>query len=64
MNQIEYNTIQEKIINFKNSLNLSEKDIQMLNKLDKLMINEYKYGSSNSDIKKIHSYLIILENIN
>lgn len=58
MNQIEYNTIQDKILYFKKSLHLTKRNIEILNKLDKLMDNEYKYGSSNRDIKKINNYLL------
>lgn len=62
MQQEEYNIIQNTITDFKKSKTLNNEMIKMIEKLDKLMDNEYRYGSSHKDLVKINEYLIKCKN--
>lgn len=64
MLQEEYNNIQSVVERVKSSKHLDNKTIEIIEKLEKLMDNEYNYGSSNNEYKKIMYYFETLKLIN
>lgn len=59
MNQLDYHTVCSRITYFSDTK--CDKTKRTLRKLEKLMDNEYKYGSSRYDLQQIFKYLRKLE---
>lgn len=58
MRQEQYQNIRDTIEKYKKSKNLSSEMVEIIKKLDKLMDDEYKYGSSYNQLLEITNYLI------